>query len=151
MKILRTVCDREFKVDDEDAIRLEGYTFHRVSKYIYAYKPATSFGAKNQEREYLHRVILNIDDGEVDHKDGDPLNNQKENLRRATRSEQLYNHPSRTEYTKGVIKIASTGKYHARIYVKDKGINLGYYTELQDAIDARLSYEEEHGIYVRRK
>lgn len=52
---------------------------------------------------YLHRLIMSAPKGiEVDHIDGNPLNNQKSNLRFATRSQQLMNTRIRSDNSLGI-------------------------------------------------
>jgi len=76
----------------------------------------------------MHRLILLAERWErIDHKDGDGLNNQRSNLRRATlhqnnRNRRL-NRNSRTGY-KGVYE-SPTGQIRAQIQIGKKFIHLG--------------------------
>lgn len=149
MATLHTVSGTEFILDDEDYAKLKDCTFHDRGRYVSIYFPASSHGKGDQYRVYLHKYLLNAHDCEVDHLNGNVLDYRKENLRIATRAEQIYNQASRTIYPRGVIKIASTGKFHARIQVNGEIINLGYYEKLEDAIAARKKYQVDHGIHVR--
>lgn len=66
---------------------------------------------ENGKTIYMHKVILNPGKGmKVDHKDGNPLNNQRSNIRICTNAENLMNSgPKRSNTTgfKGVSKIGN--------------------------------------------
>ena len=86
-------------VDDDDYIELSKYKWC-VSKsnsrnpIWYAVRAPYSNG--NQSKVYMHRVILNAPPNkEVDHKDGNGLNNVRCNLRLATKSQNNTNVPPR--------------------------------------------------------
>lgn len=125
-------------VDYEDLELLSEYNW-------WAYRGWTGYyavqGRKKGTKEivYMHRVILGLgpDDPEVDHKDGDPLNNQKENLRLATRSQQLANsvkRPGTSSRYKGVTR--HQGRWMAQIKVNGKHIYLGMFGDEEDAARA---------------
>ncbi len=78
---------------------------------------------------------------EVDHRDGDGLNNRRNNLRMATRLENTRNTTcswSNTGY-KGVHKNAR-GRYVARIGLESKQIHIGVFSK---ARDAAIAYNEQ--------
>ena len=83
--------------------------------------------------DYLHRLILGVQAGvEVDHKDGDGLNNRRENLRPATRLQNARNRQQRNGRVlpKGVQKSHNSEHgYSATISNK----NLGSYSTAQHA------------------
>jgi hypothetical protein len=91
---------------------------------------------------------------EVDHRDLNGLNDQWDNLRQATPTQNMYNRKVRSDNIvgfKGVRKYNHNGRcYEARITVNKKRIILGYYN---DPKDAALRYElaalELHGEYAR--
>src|SRR4051794_7734935 len=88
-------------VDDEDYERVlaagpwhkdsAGYACHSV--YLGGGRAAPHF-----RRERMARFVLGIQASQiwVDHRDGDPLNNQNDNLRTATAAENNQNVPKRT-------------------------------------------------------
>ena len=104
---------------------------------------------------YVHRVIFAMANGyfpeEVDHIDGDTLNNRPENLRPATRSQNAMNRKKQSNCTSGhtgIQFVESAGKWRAHIKVKQKSIWLGYHDTLKSAISARKSAElKYHGEY----
>lgn len=92
---------------------------------------------------------------EVDHINGDPLDNRTSNLRLATTSQNHINkHKVPSNNTSGHIGVtwfAPTEKWHARIQVSGRSKHLGCFSVLQDAIDARKKAEVEHfGVFASR-
>lgn len=74
-------------VSDEDFERLSRYRW-----YVHRAKGSLTIYAKSQSRPtlYMHREVMRADAGQiVDHADGDGLNNQRENLRFVTQSENI--------------------------------------------------------------
>ena len=80
---------------------IDGDDFQRVNQFkwtartgsggVYAFR---SYGPRiDRKYQYLHRFILNIENSSihVDHINGNTLDNRKENLRTATRQENLRN------------------------------------------------------------
>ncbi len=95
---------------------------------------------KKTGTSYLHRVIYSrynaLPDGkEIDHKDRNPLNNQKNNLRIATRTENTRNQGKiakcQSQY-KGV-GIDFIGRWCSRIKSKDRVIHIGNFDSERDA------------------
>jgi hypothetical protein len=88
--------------------------------------------------EYMHRVIINAPKGkEVDHINGNPLDNRKCNLRLCTRVQNQFNTNARSKSGyKGVSWHTSSGKWRARINVNKKSLNLGSFDNPKDAARA---------------
>lgn len=91
-------------VDDEDYAELSKHKWHsiksgsvsRVKWYAgRQYRHATLLNSKGQAKQILesmHRTIMNAEEGKcIDHIDGNPLNNQKANLRQCTHQQNLWN------------------------------------------------------------
>lgn len=96
----------------------------------------------------MHRVILGLEKGdklEGDHKDGNGLNNQRRNLRVATRTE---NHHNRTKYKtntsgfKGVS--AKSNRWMAKINIGGKAKHLGYFDTPELAAAAYAKAAKKH-------
>lgn len=88
---------------------------------------------------YMHRQIMNAPDGaQVDHINGNSLDNRRENLRFATNSENRANaakHSGRSQY-KGVTR--DHDRWRARI-VKDRRVtNIGTFSS---EVEAALAYD----------
>lgn len=101
----------------------------------------------------LHREILNVSKGlEVDHINGDRLDNRRENLRIVTSHQNGLNKIKRKEASskyKGVHKCSRSGKYIARIMLGSKRKYLGLFLSEEEAAKA---YNKEalklHGEYA---
>lgn len=86
---------------------------------------------------YLHRYLLGLQPGdglEGDHKDGDPLNNRRSNLRVCTHA---LNHQNKAKYRgtsrfRGV-SLDSRGKWYAYGKIDGKMKNLGRYDDEEEA------------------
>jgi hypothetical protein len=88
---------------------------------------------------------------EIDHRNGDDVDNRWINLRLATTQENGRNrrvHKSNTSGAKGVD--FHNGKWRARIIVGYKQLHLGSFSNFDDAVKARLGAERQHfGDFVR--
>lgn len=94
----------------------------------------------------LHRLILEqmigralLSSETVDHINGDPRDNRRQNLRLASSSENNRNrkkHSRNTSGFKGVSFKKSTGKWQARIRYNNATHSLGCYETPQEAYDA---------------
>lgn len=104
-------------------------------------KKYTSYAVTKHTK--MHRVILNAPDGlEVDHIDGNGLNNQRSNLRLCTHRENQRNRPknknNKSGY-KGVFWNSRANKWRVGIRVDRKDIFLGTFFCL---IKAAKAYDE---------
>lgn len=98
---------------------------------------------KMKRRAYwfrLHRVILDAMPGfEVDHINGDGLDNRRENLRIVTRSQNQMNSRGKrgsSSRFKGVSWCARRGKWKVSVGGKDVRKTVGYFTDEAAAADA---------------
>ena len=83
---------------------------------------------------------------EVDHIDEDRSNDRTDNLRLATREEQQANvsvGSRNTSGIKGVSFYKRLNKWRADIHISGAQKTLGYFTEISDAIEARLQAEQD--------
>lgn len=133
-------------VDDDDFERLSAHKWTALVtgqrlKRVYAYRRT---GWDNAKRRWsgmvlMHREIAKPIDGlDVDHIDGDTLNNQKQNLRPASRSENLANN-RRAIGVSGYRGVALTKRGEKAPYrVMCRGKYLG---EFFDKIEAAKTYD----------
>ena len=86
----------------------------------------------------MHIEIMGKKPGYViDHKDGDGLNNQRNNLRHVTFRQNLQNrHAPKIHKYPGVGFHKPTQKWHARITINRSVKSLGYYNNEFDAFEA---------------
>lgn len=102
---------------------------------------------------YLHRLVWCYHYGafpseQIDHIDGNKLNNRIENLREVTHADNQKNRNMiKTNKTgiMGVSKIASG--YRAYITVDDRQVHLGHYIDFFEACCARKSAENKYGFH----
>lgn len=89
---------------------------------------------------YLHRHLMDAPDGmDVDHRDGNGLNNRRANLRVATRAENMRNQrlsAANTSGYKGVVWSKAAGKWQAQIKFNKRTRVIGYFVSLEDAAAA---------------
>ena len=92
---------------------------------------------------YMHREILEPpDDMETDHRDGDGLNNQRNNLRIATKTQNGQNRrPNKngTSRFKGVSRRRDRAKWRAYIQVEVRLIHLGHF---DSEVEAAKAYDK---------
>ena len=98
---------------------------------------------------YVHRKWPE----QLDHINGDKLDNRIMNLREATKSQNHMNRSAQANCSsgyKGVSYHKSSGRWMARIGKDKKRIHLGYYPSPQDAANAyRVAALVEHGEFAR--
>jgi hypothetical protein len=109
----------------------------------------TGHGRKNRKLTQMHTEILgkHPDGLEIDHKDMNGLNNQRKNLRFATRSENKRNCKMAWNNTSGH-KGVSWNKYHNKwkAYAKlnSKQIHIGYFDDIKKATKAYKIFVENN-------
>lgn len=100
----------------------------------------------------MHRFLLNPDEGiEIDHKDGNGLNNQRSNLRICTRGQNNQNRgkpDNNTSGLKGVYWHKTHKCWTAAIGVNGEQVWLGTFSNKRRAYQARLDAGKKyHGIF----
>ena len=92
-------------------------------------------------------------EADIDHRDGNRANNRWDNLRAATRSENIHNMGLRARNTsgrKGACYDAKRQKWLAQIVVNGKYIHLGRYETRDEAGDAYDAAARRHfGVFAR--
>jgi len=91
-------------------------------------------------------------DNSVDHADNDTLNNNIDNLRVATNSQNQANsgkQKNNTSGTTGVVWHKAAGKWYVRIMVNKKSHHGGYFVNKEDAIAKAIQLRNElHGEFA---
>jgi AP2 domain len=145
-------------VDDEDYEELSKHKWHlhknTRSRTWYARRNVKAVNGKRSSI-LMHRQILGITDPDiqVDHRGGNGLDNQRENLRKALYIENKRNTPrykSNASGYKGVWWHKHVQKWATKIQVSGKGIHLGYYNTPEDAHYAYcIAAKNHHGEFAR--
>ena len=102
----------------------------------------------NRKSLYLHRYLMAAEAGlVVDHLNHDTTDNRRSNLRVVTQSQNMQNTVVSTRNTSTVAGVNWDGKaqkWHSRINVNKQTIELGYYSDFDDAVAARKAGEEKY-------
>ncbi len=152
MAILLTANGYKVQVDDDQLAELAKWVWHGIPQSKNRLKVRVR-GYKNGDgshlhRKYLHRIILSVVDPkiEIDHINGDTLDNRRANLRILPRSENQRNRgPNRnnTSGFKGVVRFR--GKWAAQINIDGKHIvKAGFFTAEDAAREFDRLSEEHH-------
>ena len=117
----------------------------------YAYTK-DSFG-KNRR---MHRILWETFNGpipngmDIDHINGDRLDNRPENLRIVSRKENMQNtkvYNTNTSGVTGVTWIKAKNRWRAYVMIDYKQTHLGHYTDWFDAVCARMSANNRYGFH----
>ncbi len=130
------------QVNDEDYEWLSKYRWNVFNNHGRSFYARTSLSY--QTPILMHRMILSNCKKQIDHKDRNGLNNQRNNLRPATYSlnagNQRKNQGIWTSQYKGVHWNKKSQKWQAVIHKNNKQINLGRFT---DEINAAKAYDKK--------
>jgi hypothetical protein len=134
-------------VDSEDFEWLNQYKWSAAKGVKYA---ASSI---NGRVVLMHRLISNAPEGmEVDHINGDGLDNRKDNLRICTSKQNHYNHKLLANNKSGYNGVSKTpfNTWHTCISVNNKTVHLGTYKNKEDAALAyNMAAKEYYGEFAR--
>ena len=114
------------------------------------YATARVLGTSGHSRIYLHRFLIDApEDTIVDHKDRNGLNNLEENIHVTNHVGNARNKKIQTTNTSGYPGVGWSKKYskwHARIWVNNKQIHLGYFGDKDMAIQIRKDAEKQYWV-----
>lgn len=151
MKKIELTQGKVALVDDSDYELLSQWKWHAVKDKDAFYARHSVKGKKGIR---MHRMIMDFPNiGMIDHKDGDGLNNQRDNLRVCTNTQNLRNMKPRKNTSskyKGVSYYSRDDNWIGRIGVKNKSRHLGYFeSELEAAIIYNITARRYFGEYAR--
>lgn len=137
-----------FYFDKEDYHLIKDYCW-RISTcgYVQTVDPVDG------KVKMIHRIILGMYDDEqyensdVDHIDGNTIDNRKSNLRIVTRSQNNMNRKLQSNNTSGITGVVfnnQNNKWHAQIGLNHKTIHLGNYSSFEEAKQKRKEAEQEY-------
>lgn len=126
--------------------------YYATRKYMLSYDRATK-KVKNKT-VYMHRLIRSAGIGEeIDHINGDSLDNRKENLRFCTHMENLQNRPVRSiakSGYKGVTWDKKVKKWFVRCTANNVNIHGGYFLDKDEAARVYNALAiKHHGEFAR--
>ena len=136
-------CDDEFLCNISD---------WEKAKAICWYKNNTGYarGKINNKFVLFHDYIMNVNpckNIQVDHINGNRLDNTRKNLRICDKQHNAYNHGIRIDNKSGVTGVSwhkLIEKWVAYINVENERIKLGAFDNFQDAVNARLAAEQKY-------
>lgn len=126
-------------IDDEDAVKVLPYKWRVIQN---RYAVGRLHGISKNPSVRLHRLVMDAPyDMDVDHIDHDGFNNQKDNLRICTTSQNLANQRpqkrvGKTSRFKGVFWASEKRKWQAQVKKDGKKIFLGRFLNENDAATA---------------
>lgn len=146
----------EAVIDANDVPLVEGFNWQAQLRKWGVYAVRSERGVPKRGAILMHRVILGEPkDLDVDHIDGNGLNNRKCNLRKATKSQNMHNQGVRRSNTsgfKGVSWRESRNKWVAQICLKGKVKYLGMFDTPEDAYSAYCDASQKlHGEFSKLK
>ena len=133
-------------IDKEDISKLSAYgCWWQNNKGYWVRRDYSETNKKNGRELQLHCVILGEKDGFIiDHKDTNPSNNRKSNLRYCTVEQNAHNRKLNSKNSSGCtgVKQSKYGKWCASIKTRGVNIYLGTYLTKAEAYDARCYAEK---------
>lgn len=144
----------EATIDAADLRLVEGYNWYAEARRHSVYARRDDQDGQSRIRVYLHRKICGCPDGlQVDHIDGDGLNNRRNNLRAVTAEQNARNQrvkPKNKSGFKGVSWSKRDAKWRAFIRASGMHLGLGSYDTPEAAHAAYCKASAElHGEFGR--
>lgn len=138
-------------VDDEDFARFGGSSWHAYPNNRADHPRLIKWYARSKRHGILHRAILDAPAGlQVDHINGDSLDNRRANLRLCTHAQNMQNRWYRTSCVgyRGVQP--KKRRFRAQIFTGGRHLRLGTFA---DPIEAARAYDAAarrlHGEFAR--
>ena len=141
-------------IDASDVHLAEGWNWSAKVRPWTTYAGRTAYVSGAKVDVKLHRVILGVTpDQIVDHKNGNGLDNRKNNLRPATAAQNAQNAAKRKDNSsgfKGVGFHKQVGLWEAYINAGGKRLHLGYHASPEQAHEAYVKASAAmHGAFGR--
>jgi hypothetical protein len=141
-------------IDAADVPSLSAWNWCAKPMRHTVYAVRNEYAAGKLATVYLHRAINGASGAfEVDHINGNGLDNRRANLRSVTAAQNRHNQRRRRDNTsgfRGVSFVKSANKWEAYISLGGKKSHLGFYHSAEDASKAyAVASAELHGQYGR--
>lgn len=136
---------KELTLTQGQIAKLDNIDFSIYATVPWHYSRGYAVRKNRRGTTWLHREIAGNPDSEVDHINGDKLDNRRTNLRPVTRSQNSMNKPMQSNNTTGytgVHRLLLTGKFQAYIKKDNKRMHLGTYDTAKDAARAYCAVAE---------
>lgn len=142
----------EFYFDLEDYDKIKDYCWREVVDKHSGYRELKSHDAVTDRDVRMHQLFGLSN---YDHIDRNPLNNRRNNLRKATIQDNNRNRGLFKNNTSGVMGVNWENKrdrWRARIYIDKHRLELGFFVNKEDAIRVRLLAEKEYyGVFAPQR
>jgi len=136
-------------VDDEDFEWLSGFKWQANVKHsgdVYAHRDRLASELRDNpllpNKIKMHRLIMGHPDGKyIDHRNGNTLDNQRQNLRVCSKSENMRNSKPQKRAKSGYkgVSVASKTTFSAHIRIGNRLMHIGNF---KSAIEAARAYNE---------
>jgi len=146
MKKIKLTQGYEATVSDEDFQYLSQWKWQILKAKRNRFYAQRDQGRIKMHREIAARMGLNTSGMDIDHRDRNGLNNTRENLRLATRSQNVFSSGARSNNTSGIKGVCwnkKRQKWFATIRVNRKARWLGEFDTKEAAAKARREAEIE--------
>jgi len=145
---MNTLTDQELKLTNSDKVAIvDRCDFKRLEKYAWRitnYGYVVTGNPKRGTFRFLHHLVVGRTLGlDADHRDRNKLNNRRNNLRIATRSQNEANKGLRRDSTtklKGVSFFKRDGTFRAQIGFDGRKMHIGYFDTPKQAA---IAYDAE--------
>lgn len=145
-KLISLINNKFAIVDDKD------YDCLITTKWRALLSKAKYYYAVDRNNNKMHRLIMNAPTAmDVDHINGNTLDNRKFNLRVVTRSENCRNRNNRlsqlnTSGTRGVTYYAPENRWRVRGTLNGQRFHLGYFKTYDEAVARRDAFENKYWL-----
>ena len=140
-----TLKNEVFYFDLEDYDRIKNYCWFIDNR---GYVLTNTFGVETHKMIQMHRLLTNFPkDKDVDHINHNTTDNRKKNLRVCLHRDNQKNIKLASDNTSGVTGVhwdKTRNSWFASIQSNNKTINIGRFTNFDDAVKARKEAEEKY-------
>ena len=123
--------------------------FTAINKY--GYKVGAIHDTVYLASRIIWKMVHGVDPIQVDHEDGDTLNNRLKNLRNVTQAQNQQNTKLRSNNTSGVTGVCwdkSKQRWLVSIGVSGKSKYVGRFKSFEEAVDARSQAEKDQNYHA---